>query len=301
MSAEAERSYDTVLLLGFGGPESPEEIRPFLARVLAGRPVPPERFRAVVENYARIGGSSPYNALTRRLAAALEAALRERGSDVPVRIAYRNTEPFLDDVMRELKGRRVLAIPLATHEGEHARDRYVRDCTDAARRAGNGGPAVDYTDPFFDEPRFVRAQADRVRAACARLGAGAADAEVIFTAHSVPSEGSGRYASQFRRTAALIAEAAAAPRWSCAYQSRSGSPRDPWLGPDVRDVLRELPEHGIRHAVVAPIGFLCDHVEVLFDLDVDAFEVARRAGVRMERAQTIGDHPDFVRMLAERV
>lgn len=289
-------SYDAIVLLGFGGPERPEEIRPFLDRVLEGRRIPPERYEEVVSHYEHMpGGKSPFNELTRRQAEGLERELRARGITLPVRIAYKNSVPFERDVVRELAdsgAQRLLGVILAVHQSPASWQKYQTL------------PNAQYVEPYFDNPLFVRANAERVRDALARLGKSSFDGvALIFTAHSIPQAMADRspYVQQLQRSAELIAREAGASSWSIAYQSRSGSPADPWLEPDVRDVLKSLPASGIREAIVAPIGFLCDHVEVLYDLDVDAAAAARESGVRMERAQALNDHPLFIRMLADLV
>jgi ferrochelatase len=297
-------AFDAVVLLGFGGPRTPDEVRPFLDRILAGRPVPPARYEAVVENYHAIGGASPYNEHTERQAEALAEALRARGIATPVTIAYRNAAPFTDDIVHVLTtfgARRVLAIPLAVFSGEESNERYMREF-DRALAAVEGAPQVTYLEPFFADPAFVRAQAEAIREALTRLGRESFEGvRVIFTAHSIPTATPGSYASDFERAAQLVAEALALPDWSIAYQSRSGGPQTPWLGPDVRDVVRDLPSAGIDTVVLVAIGFLCDHVEVLYDLDIDAATVGCDAGVRIERASTPNDRPAFIAMLAENV
>lgn len=289
-------SAGTVVLLGFGGPTKPEEIRPFLNRVLQGRPVSPERYETVVSHYEHIGGKSPFNELTQRQADAVAAELETRGMHVPVRTAYVNAAPFVDDVARALEsedGGRPIVVILAAHQSPASWDKYLGLIPDAV-----------YVPPYYDHPLFVEANAEHVRDALARLNKTSFDGvALIFTAHSIPQAmaDASPYVAQLTRTAELVAERAGAPSFRIAYQSRSGSPRDPWLEPDVQDVLRALPAEGVREAIVAPIGFLCDHVEVLYDLDVDAARAAREAGVRMERAAALNDHPLFIRMLADLV
>jgi ferrochelatase len=286
---------DQVVLLGFGGPSSREEIRPFLNRVLEGRPIPTERYEEVVGHYEVIGGKSPFNELTQRQASALEALLHERGLDVPVRVAYKNAAPFIEDLAAEAAawGTRSCAIVLAAHQSEASWDKYTGTLPNAV-----------YAPPFFEHPLFIRANADRVRDAVQTLeNQSFDDTALIFTAHSIPQAMADRgpYVAQLEQSASLIARELRAPSFTIAYQSRSGKPSEAWLEPDVRDVLGSLPARGIREAVVAPIGFLCDHVEVLYDLDVDAADVARNSGVRMARAAALNDHPLFIGMLAELV
>jgi ferrochelatase len=286
---------DQVVLLGFGGPSSREEIRPFLDRVLQGRPIPVERYEEVVRHYEHIGGKSPFNELTQLQADALQTLLRRNGLDVPVRAAYKNAAPFIEDVAAEaaVSGKRSCAIVLAAHQSEASWNKYA-----------GALPNATYAPPFFEHPLFIRANAERARDAFARLGKATSDrTALIFTAHSIPQAMADRgpYVVQLERSASLIARELQAPAYTIAYQSRSGRPSEPWLEPDVRDVLRALPGQNVRDAVVAPIGFLCDHVEVLYDLDVDAAAVARDCGVRMARAAALNDHPLFVEMLAELV
>jgi ferrochelatase len=288
-----------VLIIGFGGPTSSAEIRPFLDRVLKGRPVPPERYEEVVRHYERLGGRSPYNEITMGQAGALRELLYRQGVAVPVAVGFRNAPPYLDDALGELTQRgvrRALGFILAAYRCEASWDRYQSDVEDARRRLD--APEVEYPAPWHDDPRFVEAIADRVRAAMARLAPDEReDAELVFTAHSIPAAMAelAPYVRQLRESAAMIADAIAHPRWQLAFQSRSGSPRERWLEPDIADALRTLSG---RAAVVMPLGFLCDHVEVLYDLDVEAARIAHEAGVRMERAATVGDHPHFIEMMA---
>lgn len=297
-------AFDAVVLLGFGGPRTPEDVRPFLDRILANRPVTPERYEAVVENYRAIGGFSPYNERTERQAEALAAALRQRKIETPVTIAYRNVAPFNDDIVDVLAQsgvRRVLGVPLAVFGGGESDERYIREF-DRALAAGPDAPAVTYLRPFFDDPAFVRAQAATIREALASLGRATFDGvRVIFTAHSIPTATPGSYAHDFERASRLVAEELALPDWSIAYQSRSGRPQTPWLEPDVRDEIRALPATGIADVILVAIGFLCDHVEVLYDLDIDAAGVAAEAGLRLVRAPTMNARPDFIGALADRV
>ena len=299
MSARA--AFGAVLLVGFGGPERPEEIRPFLDRVTAGRPIPRERYEAVVRHYEAIGGCSPFVATTRRQAAALAVELARRGVKIPVKLGMRNSPPWLDDALGELRDagvRRALGVVLAAHRCEASWDRYLQNVAEARARLGAEAPAVEYLGEWHAHPLFIEAAADRVREALARLPADARErALVIFTAHSIPETmaAASPYVEQLRRSAELIARRLEHPRWTLAFQSRSGNPRDPWLAPDVSEVLRGL---GGEAAVLAPIGFISDHVEVLYDLDIEAAQAARDAGVTMTRAATVGEHPRFIEMIA---
>jgi ferrochelatase len=294
-------SCDGVLIIGFGGPTSSAEVRPFLDRVLKGRPVPRERYEEVVRHYERLGGRSPYNEMTMRQAAALRELLHRQGVAVPVTAGFRNSPPYLDDALAELTRRsvtRALGFILAAYRCEASWDRYQGDVEDARTRLGADAPEVEYPAPWHDDPLFVEAVADRVRVAMARLDPDERKhVELVFTAHSIPAAMAEHapYVRQLRESASMVADAIAHPEWRLAFQSRSGSPHERWLEPDIGDALRSLEG---RSVVVMPLGFLCDHVEVLYDLDVEAARIAREAEVRMERAATVGDHPRFIEMMA---
>ena len=298
---------DSVLLVAFGGPERPEDIRPFLQFVTAGRPIPPARLEDVAHHYEVIGGRSPLNALTRRQAAALADALAARGRALPVWVGMRNWHPFLHETLAEMKDRgrrRAVAVILSSLQTEASWARYVDDVAAARDKVGADAPDVVFAPAWADHPRFVDAMADRTRAALAQVEpARRAAARLVFTAHSVPvamAAGS-PYTAQLEATARVVAERLGRGGWSVAYQSRSGSPRDPWLEPDISDVIRALAREGARDLVVVPVGFVCDHVEVLYDLDVVARQVAEAAGVGFHRAPAANDHPDFIAMLADLV
>jgi ferrochelatase len=292
---------DAVLLIGFGGPETPSQIRPFLDRVLAGRPVPPARYEEVVRHYEALGGRSPYNYLTRRQAAGLHGALGRRGVDLPVVIGFRNTAPYIEDTIRELAEaghHNVLGFILSAFRCEASWERYQNGVGAACEATGASVPAVVYPEPWHTRPGFIGAVTDCVRRALARLDESERPrAELIFTAHSIPiaMAAESPYVAQLREASSLVARELGRERWSVAFQSRSGSPRDPWLEPDVRTALVA----DSQPKIVMPIGFLCDHVEVLYDLDVDAAETARAAGIRMERASALNDHPSFIDLMAE--
>jgi protoporphyrin/coproporphyrin ferrochelatase len=300
MSADAP--YGAVILIGFGGPRSPAEIRPFLDRVSAGRPIPRERYEEVVHHYEAIGGCSPFIEVTERQATALHEQLVREGVNIPVVLGMRNTPPWLEDSLGELSQRgvrRALGFVLAAHRCEASWDRYLRNVDEARERVGPRAPVVDYLGEWHAHPLFIEAAADRVADALARLEPAARDrARIIFTAHSIPAAmaAASPYVAQLRETARLISERLGMREWTLAFQSRSGSPRDPWLEPDVCDVLRGFKRQAV---VVAPIGFICDHVEVLYDLDLEAARVAREADVTMMRAATVGEHPRFIEMIAE--
>jgi protoporphyrin/coproporphyrin ferrochelatase len=290
---------DAVLLIAFGGPTRPEEIRPFLDNVTRGRRIPPDRLEEVAHHYERIGGRSPLNELTFRQADGLRRLLGR----TPVYVGMRNWQPYIADTIARmaLDGvRRATGIILAPHANESSRERYMEAVDQGRAALGPRAPAIDYVGSWHVHPLFVEAIAERVRAALGGLPAGA---RVVFTAHSIPLAAAERspYAAELDATARAVASRLGEPPWELAYQSRSGSPRDPWLEPDVNATLRRLAAERAPGVVVAPIGFVCDHVEVLYDLDVEARATAASVELPFARAGTVNDHPLFLRMLAELV
>jgi len=298
---------DSVLLIAFGGPEKREDIRPFLEIVSAGRRIPPERLEEVARHYEAIGGRSPLNQLTMRQAEGLREALQRDGKPTAVYVGMRNWHPFLHETLAEMRdrgSRRALGIILSSFQTEASWERYVADVSAAREKAGAGAPEVAYAPPWAEHPRFVDAMVARAADAVAQVPAAKrADALLVFTAHSVPvAMASGSpYARQLEAAALVIAGRLGHARWQVAYQSRSGAPSDPWLEPDICDALRGMKGQGIEDVVIVPIGFVCDHVEVLYDLDVQARAVAAGAGLRFHRAQAANDHPAFIAMLADLV
>jgi ferrochelatase len=293
---------DAVLLIAFGGPTRPEEIRPFLENVTRGRRIPPERLEEVVHHYELIGGRSPLNELTLRQAAGLRTALAAAGRPLPVWVGMRNWAPYIADVLAEMADagvRRAVGLILSAHATDASTSRYVESVDEGRARLGERAPEIVWAPGWHLHPGFVAAAADGVRTA---LAAVAPDGrEVVFTAHSVPvamAEGS-PYVAQVRESAAAVAALTGIARWDLAWQSRSGGPRDPWLEPDVNDVIRRLAAAGARGVVTVPIGFVSDHVEVLYDLDVEARATATGLGLAFARASTANDHPAFVHALAE--
>jgi len=296
---------DAVLLIAFGGPTRPEEIRPFLANVAQGRAIPAARLEEVVHHYELIGGRSPLNELTFRQAAALAACLRERGDQRRVYVGMRNWAPWIADTLATMADdgvRGAVTVLLSPHATEASRARYV-EALDAGRaRLGPRAPALRFVAPWFVHPGFVGAAAARAADALAMLPASRRDeATIVFTAHSVPTAMAAEspYVAEITASAHAVAERLHQRRWQLAWQSRSGSPREPWLEPDVNDVLRAVASSGVADVVVVPIGFVCDHVEVLYDLDVEARATAAALGLGFARAATVSDHPEFIAALAD--
>ncbi|MBI2528777.1 MAG: ferrochelatase [Candidatus Rokubacteria bacterium] len=298
---------DSVLLIAFGGPERPADIRPFLETVAAGRRIPAERLEEVARHYEAIGGRSPLGEHTRREAEALRAVLARSGRGAPVFVGMRNWHPFLPETvagMRDRGCRRALGIILSAFQTEASWGRYMADVAAARDKVGADAPEIAYAPAWADRPLFVAAMADRAAEALARVAAERrGSAALLFTAHSVPAAmaAGSPYVAQFEGAARDVAARLGHARWSVAYQSRSGSPHDPWLEPDIAEALRALGKEGARDVVVVPLGFACDHVEVLYDLDVQARRVAVDAGLAFHRAGTVSDHPAFIAMLADLV
>lgn len=298
---------NAVLLLAFGGPTRPEDIRPFLANVVRGKPVPPERVEEVARHYEIVGGRSPLSDVTFRQAHALHEQLARQGLDTHVYVGMRNWKPYVVDTLREMAAsgvRRATAIVLAPHRSAASWERYIDAVTEGRAAIGPSAPVVDYTGPWHNQPLFIEAAANRVETRLAAIPDAARRlTHVLFTAHSIPvamSEASG-YARQVEETACLISERLGLGRWSLAYQSRSGSPRDPWLEPDIRDSLKALAADGTTDVIVAPIGFVCEQVEITYDLDVESRALAEEIGLNFARAGAVDDHPAFIRLLADLV
>jgi ferrochelatase len=298
--------YDAILIVGFGGPESKEDVIPFLENVLRGRNVPRERMLAVAEHYYHFDGKSPINQQTRELISALEAELALNGPRLPVYWGNRNWDPFLLDAMRQMKRdgiRRALAFVTAAYSSYSSCRQYRENIALAQKETGPGAPAVDKIRPFFNHPRFIAATTDRVRDALRMVPEPArANIRVVYTAHSIPLSmaQSCDYVSQLEEVGRLVSQELGRTGDRLVYQSRSGPPSQPWLEPDILDYLREVKAHDRASAVVlAPIGFLSDHMEVLYDLDFEARQLCDSQPLPMVRAKTVGVHPAFIAMIRE--
>ena len=293
------------MLAAFGGPSKPEEIRPFLARVTKGIPIPPERLEEVARHYEAVGGKSPLNEITFRQAESLQNLLRARGAPLPVYIGLRNSSPFFNETFERMADdgvKRALGFILSSHRTEASWERYQKNIVDARSELAGNAPAVDYCDGWHDHPLFIQTWAELIEAALSTVAPDRRSATpLIFTAHSLPAAMAARspYVEQLSTSAALIAHRLGRADWSLAYQSRSGNPTDSWLEPDIGDALRQHATAGHKEALVAPIGFVCDHVEVLYDLDIEAKRIAKDAKLNMVRASCPNDHPTFIRMIAD--
>lgn len=298
-------NYDALLVVAFGGPEGPDDVMPFLENVLRGRNVPRERMLEVAEHYQHFGGVSPINAQVRALISALEVELAAHNTALPIYWGNRNWHPLLPDTLKEMTAagvRRGLALFLSAYSSYSGCRQYRENVVAARESVGPQAPEIDKLRAFYNHPDFIAANADRLQAALAQLPeAERSTAQLAFTAHSIPLSmaTTSDYQRQLEETARLVADACGigADRWRLVYQSRSGRPEDPWLGPDIVDHLRELKTQGASAVVVAPIGFLSDHMEVLYDLDCEAADAAKSLGLAFARAGTVGVHPRFITML----
>lgn len=296
--------YDAILVVSFGGPEKREDVIPFLENVVRGRPIPRERLLEVAEHYYHFGGVSPINQQTRDLIAALRIELDSAGISLPIYWGNRNWHPLLPDTLGEMaqaEVKRALAFVVSAYSSYSGCRQYRENILAAQQAVGDSAPHVDKIRAFYNHPEFIAANVDRLAAA---LPADRRDAAMIaFTAHSIPLSmaNTSRYVEQLTETCRLIAEQLNLPaeRWQLVYQSRSGRPEDPWLEPDISDHLRRLRLAGIDTVIVAPIGFLSDHIEVLYDLDDEAKKIASQIGLNMIRAATMGTHTRFIRMIRE--
>jgi ferrochelatase len=295
--------HDAVLLLAFGGPVRPGDVRPFLDHVLRGKPVPKDRYEEVVRHYEEVGGASPLNRLTFAQAEGLRDLLARDGPALPVYVGMRHWEPFIAETLAAMARegrRRAVGIVLAAHRSAASWEAYLDAVAEARTRLGEEAPEIDYAPPWSDHPLLIEALAARTLAALDRVPAERrAGAGLVFTAHSIPiaMSAAAGYAEGLSRTGTLVAERLGIGAWSLAYTSRSGNPRDPWLEPDIGEALQELRRGGTRDVVLSPIGFLTDHVEVLYDLDVAACRTAGELGLGFFRAGTAGDHPAFLQLL----
>ena len=302
-------SVDALLLLSFGGPEGPDDVRPFLENVTRGRGVPPERLDEVAQHYLHFGGVSPINGLNRDLIAAIETELAKQGIDLPVHFGNRNWHPMVGDTLAEMTTagvRRALVFPTSAYGGYSACRQYDEDIVRAREAVGENAPELVKIRQFFDHPLFVDAVADAVRAALATVPA---DARLVFTAHSVPTSadtaagppelGGNLYSRQIAEAARLVAAQVGVAEYDVVWQSRSGPPQIPWLEPDIVDHLDALHAAGTKAVVVSPIGFVSDHLEVIWDLDNEASERAAEHGMAFARAATPGTDPRFAELVVE--
>lgn len=301
-----KNEYDAILVVSFGGPEGPEEVIPFLENVLRGKNVPRERMLEVAEHYQQFGGVSPINGQNRALIAALEEELATHGPQMPIYWGNRNWTPLLPDTLEQMKAegvKRALAFFTSAFSSYSGCRQYREDIQRAQEIVGTGAPEVDRLRMFFNHPGFIEATVERAQEVLEEIPAERRErATILFSAHSIPlAMAAGcQYEAQLKESSRLVSERLGAHPWHLVYQSRSGPPQQPWLEPDICDFIRELAKQGgIQDVVVIPIGFVSDHMEVLFDLDTEARQVGQEVGINVVRAKTVGIHPRFISMIRE--
>lgn len=300
--------YDAILLVSFGGPEKRDDVMPFLENVTRGRSVPRERLLEVAEHYYRFDGVSPINAQNRALLAALRALLDSQGPALPLYWGNRNWQPLLTETVARMADdgiRRALAFVTSAFASYSSCRQYLEDIARARAEVGARAPVIDKLRLYWDHPGFIEPMVEHTEAALAMLPDDArGEAHLAFTAHSVPrsTADTSAYVAQLEEASGLVAARLRSRHpWALAFQSRSGPPSQPWLEPDIRDHLAALRARGVTEVVLVPIGFVSDHLEVQWDLDIEAAARARELGMRLTRAATVGTHPGFVAMIRELV
>ena len=307
--------FDSIIMIGFGGPtrgccrryeECPGEAYCYVEGIVGQRSGGPERIREVAAHYEHFGGVSPFTFFSQKQAGALEMALEQEGVGVPVYTGYRFWTPYVEETLAEMgrRGlRRALGVILAPHRTKISWEAYRGAVASAREELGGDAPETEFLEtPWHLHPGFIDAIAERIRQAVPEEG-GLEGAKVIFTAHSIPVSmaKASSYEEEFRETAALTAQKLGLRGYEVGFQSSPDVPPGTWLGPDVVDVIEGVAAGGAEAVLLVPIGFICDHVEVLFDLDIEAREAAVQAGLRFYRAPTVGTHPAFIHMLCELV
>jgi ferrochelatase len=301
-----KNEYDAILVVSFGGPEGPEDVIPFLENVLRGKNVPRERMLEVAEHYQQFGGVSPINGQNRALIAALEQELATHGPQLPIYWGNRNWDPLLTDTLEQMKQdgiQRALGFFTSAFSSYSGCRQYREDIQRAQEAVGEGAPEVDKLRMFFNHPGFIEATVERAREALGEIPADRRErATILYSAHSIPlAMAAGcRYEVQLRESAQLVSEQLGSHPWHLVYQSRSGPPHQPWLEPDICDFITELNQsEEVEDVIIIPIGFVSDHMEVLFDLDTEAKQVGNELGINVARAKTVGVHPRFITMIRE--
>ncbi|HOW69779.1 MAG TPA: ferrochelatase [Phycisphaerae bacterium] len=306
---DAKTPFDAIVIIGFGGPNGPGDVRPFLENVIRGKSVPRARIDEIAERYLSLfGGVSPITEIMQRQAQRLRQKLHESGIDVPIHLGMRNWHPYLSDMFVDLAregARRVIAFISAPHHSYPSCGQYKQDVRDARHRLVERGlPDVEvaYVEDWYDHEKFIAANVDQVRAAFCRLEPQMQPrARLLFTAHSIPVAMADqcRYVDQIRTSCQRVVDQLGCKDWVLVFQSRSGRPEEPWLGPDIAEYLRAEQQRGLSAAVLIPIGFTTDHVEVIYELDHRLVEIGREISVAVARAQTVNDHPLFIDMMAD--
>ena len=300
-----DSGYDALLVVSFGGPEGMDDVMPFLENVLRSRNVPRERMLGVAKHYEMFGGVSPINGQNRKLIAAVNKELEAKGPHLPIYFGNRNWQPMLADTLRKMRDdglKNALAFVTSAYSSYSSCRQYLEDIERAREAVGSDAPRVEKLRAFYNHPGFIEANVANVRAALEQIpDASRSQTQIAFTAHSIPDSMAKNcdYEAQLLETSGLISEALNVKDWRLVFQSRSGSPAQPWLGPDICDHLRELKAGGANDVVVAPIGFVSDHMEIIYDLDTEARALCQELGLNMIRAATAGTHSAFIEMIRE--
>lgn len=300
-----QTEYDAVMIVSFGGPEGMEDVMPFLENVLRGKNVPRERMLAVARRYEMFDGVSPINEQNRKLIAALTTELEANGPHLPIYWGNRNWHPLLTDTMRRMTDdgiKNALAFVTSAYSSYSSCRQYLEDIARAQEAGGPAAPRVEKIRAFYNHPGFIEANVENVRVALESIPESRRSvSEIAFTAHSIPQSMAANcdYEGQLNAAGRLVAEALSHNRWRLVYQSRSGPPTQPWLAPDIGDYLKELKKGGTTDVVIAPLGFVSDHMEIVYDLDTDARQLCEKIDLNMVRASTVGTHPAFIGMIRE--
>lgn len=300
-----EQPYDALIVVSFGGPDGKDDVIPFLENVLRGKPVPRTRLLEVAEHYYHFGGKSPINEQNLAMIEALKHELKQRNIELPIYFGNRNWKPYLAETLQKMKDdgvKRALAFFTSGFSSYSGCRQYRENLAQGLSDLGDGAPKVDHLRKFYNHPGFIEAMADLTRKGQSHLDPDVqGHNKTLFVAHSIPQSMAdhSRYEEQLLESSRLIAETAHISDWELVYQSRSGSPHQPWLEPDICDRIEELPAQGYRAVTVVPVGFISDHMEVLFDLDTEAVERAAFVGLQIARIPTVGTHPSFIAMLGE--
>ncbi|MCC6617283.1 MAG: ferrochelatase [Anaerolineae bacterium] len=303
----ATQPYDALLIVSFGGPEGPDDVIPFMENVLRGRNIPRPRLEQVAEHYHLFGGVSPINEQNRALIAALEADFAAHGLDLPIYWGNRNWNPYLTDTLRQMANdgiKRSLALFTTAYSSYSSCRQYREDIAKAQAEIGPEAPEVHKLRVFYNHPGFIMPNVENLRRAFEQVPESKrADAPLVFSAHSLPAAmaHNSNYEAQIREACRLVADGVGRAEWDLVFQSRSGPPHQPWLEPDVCDHLAALHQRGVTDVVLMPIGFISDHMEVVYDLDTQAQETANELGLNLVRAATVGVHPIFISMIRELV
>ncbi len=301
-------SYDALLVVSFGGPEGMDDVMPFLENVVRGRNVPRERLLSVAKHYELFGGVSPINQQNRNLITKLEQELKTNGPQLPIYFGNRNWHPLLADTVRTMRDdgvKQALAFVTSAYSSYSSCRQYLEDIERARDAVGPDAPQIEKLRAFYNHPGFIEANLASVRRALTQIPEERqTHAHVVFTAHSIPVSMAQNcdYEIQLQEASRLVADGLGAGNfaaYSLAFQSRSGPPSIPWLGPDICDHLRRLRAEGVSDVVVAPIGFVSDHMEIVYDLDTEAAALCDELGMNMVRPATVGTHPAFIRMIRE--